>query len=224
MKANLAQSEPVRLKQWADTRLYEKIRAARKGAPTFVLHDGPPYANGHIHMGTALNKIVKDFVVKSRTMLGFDTPYLPGWDCHGLPIETRMLQELGAKVRNTSTVEFRRACRKYAERFLDFQRTEFKRLGVLGEWETPYVTMSQEYQSTIVRNFAAFVEKGFVYKGLRPVHWCIFDETALAEAEVEYHDHASPSVYVKFPLKSDPAALAPELRGRKVSIVIWTTT
>ena len=224
MKANLAQTEPLRLKEWEETRLYERIRAARKGRPTFVLHDGPPYANGHIHLGTALTKIIKDVVVKSRTMMGFDAAYLPGWDCHGLPIETRLLQEYGPKLKQTSTVEFRQACRKYAEKFIDIQRTEFKRLGVLGEWDHPYSSMSNEYQSTIVRNFAKFVEEGFVYKGLRPVHWCIYDETALAEAEVEYADHASPSVYVKFPLKSDPALISPTLRGRTVSVVIWTTT
>lgn len=224
MKANLAQTEPLRLKEWEETRLYERIRAARKGRPTFVLHDGPPYANGHIHLGTALTKIIKDVVVKSRTMMGFDAAYLPGWDCHGLPIETRLLQEYGPKLKQTSTVEFRQACRKYAEKFINIQRTEFKRLGVLGEWDHPYSSMSNEYQSTIVRNFAKFVEEGFVYKGLRPVHWCIYDETALAEAEVEYADHASPSVYVKFPLKSDPALISPTLRGRTVSVVIWTTT
>ena len=224
MKANLAQTETVRLKEWDESHLYEKIRAARKGRPTFVLHDGPPYANGHIHLGTALNKIIKDVIVKSRSMMGFDAPYLPGWDCHGLPIETRMLQEYGSKHTHAGVAEFRQACREYADRFVDIQRQEFKRLGVLGEWDSPYITMSNEYQSTIVRNFAAFVEEGFVYKGLRPVHWCIFDETALAEAEVEYADHTSPSVYVKFPLKSDPALISPALQGREVSIVIWTTT
>jgi isoleucyl-tRNA synthetase len=224
MKANLPQTEPQRLKEWEEGRLYEKIRAARQGRPTFVLHDGPPYANGHIHLGTALNKIIKDVIIKSRTMMNYNAAYLPGWDCHGLPIETRMLQDLGAKLKGTSTVEFRQACRKYAEKFLDIQRREFKRLGVPGEWDTPYVTMSKEYQSTIVRNFAVFVDHGFVYKGLRPVHWCIFDETALAEAEVEYADHGSPSVYVKFPLKSAPAAIDPKLAGKKVSVLIWTTT
>lgn len=224
MKANLPQTEPLRLKEWEETRLYERIRAARKGRPTYVLHDGPPYANGHIHLGTALNKIIKDVIIKSRTMMGYDAAYLPGWDCHGLPIETRMLQEYGAKLKQTSAVEFRRSCRKYAERFLEFQRQEFKRLGILGEWDHPYVTMSNEYQSTIVKNFAVFVERGFVYKGLRPVHWCLYDETALAEAEVEYTDHASPSVYVKFPLKSEPTKISPALKNKKVSIVIWTTT
>lgn len=224
MKANLPQTEPQRLKEWEDACLYQKIREARKDSPTYVLHDGPPYANGHIHLGTALNKIIKDVIIKSRTMTGYNAVYVPGWDCHGLPIETRMLQELGPKMKNTSVIEFRRACRQYAERFLDIQRAEFKRLGVLGEWDHPYVTMSKEYQSTIVRNFADFVEAGFVYKGLRPVHWCIYDETALAEAEVEYADHSSPSVYVKFPLKSDPGEIVPALKGRKVTVVIWTTT
>lgn len=224
MKANLPQTEPARLKEWEETKLYEKIRAARQGRPTFVLHDGPPYANDHIHLGTAMNKIIKDVIVKSRTMMGYDAAYRPGWDCHGLPIETKMLKALGGKLKHTSAVEFRRACREYAEKFLDIQRREFKRLGVLGEWDTPYATMSNEYQSTIVKNFADFVERGFVYKGLRPVHWCIFDETALAEAEVEYADHSSPSVYVKFPLKSDPVKIDPALKGKTVSIVIWTTT
>src|SRR4029079_4031146 len=211
---------------------YGRLRAARAGAPKFVLHDGPPYANGHIHLGTALNKVLKDVVVRSRSMAGaqgHDAPYVPGWDCHGLPIELQVDRDLGSKKREMSAVAFRRACRAYAEKFVDIQRQEFERLGVMGEWSDPYLTMAPGYQATIVRQLAEFVEKGLVYKAKKSVHWCISDRTALAEAEVEYDEkHVSPSLHVRFPAGPQAqAALAekiPALHGKQVSAVIWTTT
>src|SRR5262245_43378791 len=207
---------------------YGKSPAARRGAPRFVLHDGPPYGNGQIHLGTALNKILKDFVVKSRTMAGFDAPYVPGYDCHGLPIELKVDRELGAKKRDMSMADIRRACRAYAERFIGVMTEEFKRLMVFGDWDHHYVTMSFRYQADIARSLASFVERGLVYKGKKPVHWCIHCRTALAEAEVEYHDHQSPSIYVEFQLAessaADLAARVPALAGRQVSALIWTTT
>lgn len=226
-KGNLGQSEPVRLKKWNEMGLYEKVLAARSGREKFVLHDGPPYANADIHIGTALNKILKDFVVKSRSMMGFEAPYVPGYDCHGLPIETYVEKKLTAKGKNKNDLPvatFRRLCREHAEHAMDGQTRDFSRLGVLGEWGNPYLTMSPEYESATARLFGKFLERGYVYKGLRPVYWCIHDQTALAEAEVEYKEHTSPSVYVKFPLKSDPETIDPALAGKNVSIVIWTTT
>ncbi|HSQ24683.1 MAG TPA: isoleucine--tRNA ligase, partial [Pyrinomonadaceae bacterium] len=223
-KANLPQTEPVRLQKWARMGLYDLIRQARAGSEKFILHDGPPYANADIHLGTALNKIVKDLVVKSRTMLGFDAPYVPGYDCHGLPIELHVERKLGEKKANMPPLSIRRACREFAANALKRQTKDFQRLGILGEWDNPYSTMSDHYEAETARLFARFVERGFVYKGARPVYWCIHDQTALAEAEVEYHQHSSPSVYVKFPLKSDPALIDPALSGRKVFALIWTTT
>jgi len=224
MKANLPSSEPATLERWEKMKLYEAIRRTRAGAPLFILHDGPPYANGNIHLGHAENKILKDFIVKSRNMLGFNAPYVPGWDCHGLPIEIKVDQALGKKKAGMSLLEIRQECRKYAAKFIDLQRTEFKRLGILGEWGAPYLTMSHDFEAAIARTFARFVEKGSIYKGLKPVHWCISCQTALAEAEVEYEDHSSPSVYVKFPVTSDLSFLDQALKDRKVSILIWTTT
>jgi isoleucyl-tRNA synthetase len=223
-KGNLAQSEPLRLKKWAEMQLYKQISEARKGAQKFILHDGPPYANADIHLGTAMNKILKDFIVKSRSMMGFDAPYVPGYDCHGLPIELFVDRKLGAKKQNMSPVAIRRACREHASEALKRQTRDFQRLGILGEWENPYLTMSNHYEAETARMFGRFVERGYVYKGSRPVYWCIHDQTALAEAEVEYHQHVSPSVYVKFPLASDPGLIDPALAGRKVFILIWTTT
>src|SRR5690242_4697029 len=223
-KANLPQTEPARLKKWADMNLYGMIREARAGAEKFILHDGPPYANADIHLGTALNKILKDFIVKSRTMLGYDAPYVPGYDCHGLPIELHVERKLGEKKKDMPALSIRRACREFAANALKRQTKDFQRLGILGEWDNPYITMSDHYEAETARLFARFVERGFVYKGARPVYWCIHDQTALAEAEVEYHQHASPSVYVKFPLRSDPALIDPALAGRKVFVLIWTTT
>ena len=228
MKANLQTAEPNAFARWEAMGLYEQIRERRRGAPAFVLHDGPPYANGRVHLGTALNKILKDFVVRSRTMAGFDAPYVPGWDCHGLPIERKVDGELGPRKREMTIGEIRRACRDYASRFVDVQREDFKRLGVSGDWGTPYLTMAYGYQATIARALARFVEQGMVYKGKKPVHWCIYDRTALAEAEVEYEDHTSPSIYVEFPLTPGGAAelgqRVPALAGRALSVLIWTTT
>ena len=224
MKANLPQTEPKTLARWEKERLYHQIRGIAAGRPRYILHDGPPYANGRIHLGTAFNKILKDFIVKSKTMAGFDAPYVPGWDCHGLPIEIKVDSELGAKKAQMSPVEIRRACRQYAQKYVDLQRTDFKRLGVLGQWEDPYLTMSAQYQSVIAGAFVDFLEKGYVYKGLKPVHWCIKDRTALAEAEVEYENDTSPSIWVRFRLMSDAAAIDPALTGRAVYGLIWTTT
>ncbi|MCA1564208.1 MAG: isoleucine--tRNA ligase [Acidobacteria bacterium] len=223
-KANLAQAEPVRLKKWEGLNLYRMIREARRGREKFILHDGPPYANADIHLGTALNKIVKDFVIKSRTMLGYDAPYVPGYDCHGLPIELFVDKKLGAKKANMPAVSVRRACREHATEALKRQTRDFQRLGILGLWENPYLTMSNQYEADTARLFGRFVERGYVYKGARPVYWCVYDQTALAEAEVEYREHTSPSVYVKFPLASDPSEIDPALAGRKVFFLIWTTT
>ena len=226
-KANLAQSEPARLEKWNKLDLYHLIRRACEGRPKFILHDGPPYANADIHLGTAMNKVLKDFIVKSRTMMGYDSPYVPGYDCHGLPIETHVekaLEKKGKKKNDLSVETFRRICREHAENALQSQTRDFKRLGILGEWDNPYLTMSNHYEAETARMFARFVERGWVYKGARPVYWCIRDQTALAEAEVEYHQHTSPSVYVKFPFASDPALIDPALAGRKVFVVIWTTT
>jgi len=226
-KANLGQSEPARLQKWKEMRLYEMIGEARKDAETFILHDGPPYANSDIHIGTALNKILKDFVVKSRSMMGFNAPYVPGYDCHGLPIETyveKKLKEKGKDKNDLPVNTFRRLCREHAEHAMDGQTRDFSRLGIMGEWEDPYLTMSPEYEAETARLFGKFIERGYVYKGLRPVYWCTHDQTALAEAEVEYKEHTSPSIYVKFPLKSDPAQIDEKLAGKNVFVVIWTTT
>jgi isoleucyl-tRNA synthetase len=228
MKANLPVAEPAAIRRWEEIGLYARIRQSRAGKPVFILHDGPPYANGPIHMGTALNKVLKDFVVKSKTMAGFDAPYVPGWDCHGLPIELNVDRELGPKKRQMSIADFRRACRAYAERNIEIQRQGFKRLGVLGAWDEPYLTMNYAFQAAIVRALGRFVERGLVYKGRKPVHWCIHCRTALAEAEVEYEDHSSPSIFVEFPLADESAGafrrLAPEVGNRRVSVLIWTTT
>ncbi|HET8647282.1 MAG TPA: class I tRNA ligase family protein, partial [Vicinamibacteria bacterium] len=225
MKANLPQAEPRRLQEWRETGLYRRIREARKGAPPFVLHDGPPYANGNIHIGTVLNKVLKDFVVRSRSMAGHDAPYLPGWDCHGLPIELQVDRDLGARKKDMSAVEFRRACRAYAEKWLGTQRSEFERLGILGEWDAPYLTMNPGYQATIVRQLAAFVEKGLVYKAKKSVHWCINDATALAEAEVEYEEnHESPSIDVRFRLAEGERERLGLPGSGPLDAVIWTTT
>ena len=228
MKANLPTSEPETLAKWTAMDLYGKIRAARKGAPKFVLHDGPPYANANIHMGHALNKTLKDVVVKSRSMAGYDAPYVVGYDCHGLPIELKVDKELGAKKREMSVADFCRACREYAQRFVGNMTEQFQRLGVLGTWDAPYLTMDFRYQAAIARIFGRFVAKGLVYKGKKPVHWCIHCRTALAEAEVEYEPHTSPSIYVEFPLAPESAgelaSRVPALAGRDVSVLIWTTT
>jgi isoleucyl-tRNA synthetase len=224
MKANLPQNEPKMLERWEKTGIYERIRKARKGAPRFILHDGPPYTSGPIHMGTAMNKCLKDFIVKSKTMAGFDAPYVPGWDCHGLPIEIKVDKELGGKKLQMRPTDVRAECRKYAQKFLDLQRTQFKRIGVFGRFDRPYATMNPQYESVVLSTFFSFYENGFVYKGLRAVYWCMHDETALAEAEVEYENHTSPTVWVKYALLDDPSKIDPALAGKKVSTIIWTTT
>jgi len=228
MKANLQTAEPEAIARWEAMDLYGRIRAKRRGAPKFVFHDGPPYANGRIHLGTALNKILKDLVIKSKSMAGFDVPYIPGYDCHGLPIELKVDRELGPKKRDMSIADFRRACREYAAKFIDVMTEEFKRLLVFGDWPRYYLTMDYRYQADIARALGKYVERGLVYKGKKPVHWCIHCRTALAEAEVEYADHESPSIYVEFPLSTasaaDLAQRVPALAGRQVSALIWTTT
>lgn len=224
MKANLSTKEPEMLKRWETMRLYEQIISSKQEGKKFILHDGPPYANGHIHIGTALNKILKDIVVKSKTMDGYTSHYVPGWDCHGLPIELQVEKELGKKKGTIPKVEIRKLCSQYAAKYMAIQREEFKRLGVLGEWDNPYLTMDPEYVATIIREFGKFVQQGSVYKRKKPIQWCASCKTALAEAEVEYQEHTSPSIYVTFQLLSDIGAQIPALKGKKVSIIIWTTT
>ncbi len=213
MKADLVKREPERLRAWEESGLYWKIQEARKDAPLFVLHDGPPFANGDVHMGTALNKVLKDLIVKSRTMLGFRAPFVPGWDCHGLPIEFKVVKES----RGLSPAEVRRRSEEYARKYIDIQRAQFKRLGVLGDWENPYLTLAPAYEAEVIRAFATFVEKGLVYQSKKPVYWSTGAQTALAEAEVEYADREDPAIFVKFPIVSGPFA-------GEASMVIWTTT
>ena len=215
MKADLVTREPERLRKWEAANLYAQIQAARKDAEKFVLHDGPPFANGDVHIGTALNKILKDIIVKYQTLRGKSAPYIPGWDCHGLPIEFKVTSEM-RKAGDTSAdaATIRKACDAYARKYIDLQRVQFKRLGVLGDWENPYLTLNKEYEADELRLFADIVEKGFVYRGKKPIYWSIPARTALAEAEVEYADHVSQSVFVKFPVVGRPG----------VNIVIWTTT
>jgi len=216
MRADLVAHEPERLKKWETAKLYEKIQAARANArEKFVLHDGPPFANGDVHIGTALNKILKDIIVKYKTLRGFSAPYAPGWDCHGLPIEFKVSQEMRKHGdTNAGAATIRKACEAYAHKFIGVQRKQFKRLGVLGDWDNPYLTLNKEYEADELRLFADIVEKGFVYRGKKPVYWSIPCRTALAEAEVEYQDHVSPSIYVKFPVVGQP----------KTFVLIWTTT
>src|SRR6202046_5391572 len=224
MKANLPQSEPKRLAAWEQEGMYEQIRAVRQDAPSYVLHDGPPYAHGPIHLGHALNKCLKDFVVKSKTMAGFNAPDVPGWGCRGLRIEIKGAEQLGRKKLEMPAIAVRRACREYAQKYLDLQREQFQRLGVLGRWKRPYSTMTPEYESKIIETLFRFLETGFVYKGLKPVLWCMHDRTALAEAEIEYEMTPRPSVYVRYRLTSPAEAIDPRLGGERVSTIIWTTT
>ena len=224
MKANLTAKEPEMLARWEELKIYHMIREASKGRDVYILHDGPPYANGNIHLGTALNKMIKDMVIKAKNMTGLDSIYVPGWDCHGLPIEHQVDKELGEKRHELSQVDKRRSCRVYAGQFVDIQRNQFKRLGVFGEWENPYLTMSYDYEAVTVNEFGKLYLNGSVYKGKKPVYWCASCKTALAEAEVEYNEHHTPSIYVKFPVVSDIAAVRPKLAGEKVNMVIWTTT
>ncbi|MBW2092053.1 MAG: isoleucine--tRNA ligase [Deltaproteobacteria bacterium] len=224
MKANLPKREPEILARWEEMDLYKKIRERSRGRPQYVLHDGPPYANGPIHLGTALNKILKDIIIKSREMMGFDSPYVPGWDCHGLPIEHQVDLQLGDKKTQISQVEMRKLCREYAEKYIDIQRDQFKRLGTMGEWDNPYLTMDAEYEAIIARELSKFALNGSVYKSQKPIYWCASCRTALAEAEVEYNDHTSPSIYVKFKLIGPPESVHPVLADEQVYFVIWTTT
>src|SRR5213075_2449352 len=222
MRAGLPQKEPEILARWAGLGMYQRLRAAAKGRSKFVLHDGPPYANGNIHIGTALNKILKDVVTRSQQMLGFDSNYVPGWDCHGLPIEWKIEEEYRAKGKNKDAVpvvEFRRECRAFAEKWIDIQREEFKRLGVEGDWDHPYSTMDYFAEAQIAREIMKFAANGTLYRDSKPVMWSVVEKTALAEAEVEYEDYTSDTVWVKFPVTS-PAhgALA------NACVVIWTTT
>lgn len=237
MKANLPEREPQMLRRWQESGLYRELLRQRAAAPGWVLHDGPPYANGRVHFGTALNKILKDFIVRSRAMMGLRTPYVPGWDCHGMPIEHQVVRELGAKARSMTKVELRRRCRAWAERWIEVQRQEFQRLGVLGDWENPYLTLSFDYEAAEIRILKQLLEQGFIYRALMPVYWCIDCRTALAEAEVEYRERNSPSIYVAFPFdasgaeqtalaaRPEEAAVLEEARRQgRLFAVIWTTT
>ena len=221
MKANLVSREPEIQAAWKAQGLYARIREARRGKPLFVLHDGPPYANGDVHLGTARNKVLKDMTVRYRTMQGFDAPYVPGWDCHGLPIEHNVMKKLGAGARDSGAVEIRRLCREYAESFVDVQRESFRRFGCEGDWDAPYLTMSAEYEAGILDVFADLVEGGFVTRGLRAIHWCVSCKTALAEAELEYGPETSPSIHVRFAVSEGDL---PRVGGEATDVVIWTTT
>src|SRR5207253_2393754 len=230
MRAGLPQKEPDLLARWQKLGIYQRLRAAAHGRPKFVLHDGPPYANGHIHVGTALGKILKDIVVRSQQMLGCDSPFVPGWDCHGLPIEWKVEEEYRAKGKNKDAVpinEFRKVCRAFAEHWKGVQSEEFQRLGVIGDWNNPYTTMSFAAEAQIARELMKFSMSGQLYRGSKPVMWSVVEKTALAEAEVEYQDYTSDTIYVKFPVKrlsgsKDAPSLKLELLG--TSVVIWTTT
>ena len=232
MRADLVRREPEILKFWEENRIYEALRKKLKGKPKYILHDGPPYANGDVHIGTALNKILKDIIVKYKSMQGYDSPYLPGWDCHGLPIEHQVMKSLREEKRNSLTkLEIRKECRRFAEKFVGIQREQFKRLGVLGDWNNPYLTMHPSYEAKIIEVFGELVGKGLIYRALKPVRWCIHCQTALAEAEVEYADHQSPSIYVRFLLTRKSANLVSNLcpgldlpSDVRISILIWTTT
>ena len=224
MKANLANREPEQIRAWENDRLYEQLREQSQARQLFILHDGPPYANGHIHMGTALNKILKDIIVRSRQMAGLNAVYVPGWDCHGLPIEHNVDKELGDRKANLSKTQIRKKCRRYAEKYIDIQRNEFKRLGVMGEWDNPYLTMNYAYEATIARECCKFAIDGSLFRSKKPIHWCCSCQTALAEAEIEYADESSPSIFVKFELIDNLDLASVELGDKKVSIIIWTTT
>ncbi len=224
MKANLPQREPEMLATWQKNDLYAAMEAEGKDKPLFILHDGPPYANGHIHIGHALNKVLKDIVLRVKRMEGFRAPYVPGWDCHGLPIELQVEKNLGSKKHHISKLEMRKLCREYAAKFVAIQRDEFKRLGIQGDWENPYLTMNYEYEGQTATELAKFAHNGGLYRGRKPVHWCSSCVTALAEAEVEYADHSSPSIFVRFALQDDVSAAIPALAGKQAYVVIWTTT
>ena len=218
MKADLPKREPVFLKEWYNKGIYKLICEKSKDRPKYILHDGPPYANGDIHIGHALNKTLKDIIVKYKTMRGFDSAYIPGWDCHGLPVEHKLFKELQLNKYQINQVNFRKKAFDYAMKFVNVQREQFKRLGVFGDWDNPYLTLDKKYEEAIVRSFGELVKKGYIYRGLKPVNWCFKCETALAEAEVEYQEHTSPSVYVKFQLENSKDYLPDSY------LLIWTTT
>ncbi|MBP7734653.1 MAG: isoleucine--tRNA ligase [Spirochaetes bacterium] len=223
MKANLPQREPELLKLWEKENIYARILESRKNDELYILHDGPPYANGHIHLGHALNKILKDIIVKHKTMMGYKSPYVPGWDCHGLPIEHSVMKDLGSKAETMPKEKIRGLCRDFAEKFIKIQMEEFKRLGVFGDYENPYKTMTRDYEATIVESFGKILEKGYIYRSKKPIYWCPTCVTALAEAEVEYADHTTPAIYVKF--KVDPATIqTPGMDPDNTYVIIWTTT
>lgn len=229
MRGDLAKREPAMLKNWYDKQLYQKIRQFAKGKKSFILHDGPPYANGSIHIGHAVNKILKDIIIKSKTALGFDSPYIPGWDCHGLPIELKVEGLVGKPNQKISAAEFRQECRNYAQQQVEGQKKDFIRLGVLGDWDHPYLTMDFDTEANIIRAFGKAVENGHLYKGSKPVHWCLDCASSLAEAEVEYEDKTSPSIYVKFPAVDETAVKKAFVfengeGSGNISAVIWTTT
>ncbi len=224
MKGDLLNLEPRMQKRWAEMNIYTKIRQSRAGRPKKVLHDGPPYATGDLHVGTGMNKVLKDFVVRYWTMRGYDSPYLPGWDCHGLPIEHRVATERGEQFKKLPVSEIRKQCLDYAMKFMNRNREEFMQLGIFGEWETPYLTVSPSYEAGVIDTFARLVERGYIYRALRPIHWCISCETALAEAELEYSTETSPSVYVAFPMVDDLGDVLPAAKGKPVDMLIWTTT
>ena len=222
MRANLPQKEPAMAKKWDDEKIYEQILKSREGADVYILHDGPPYANGDLHMGHALNKILKDMIVKHKSMMGYKSLYVPGWDCHGLPIELNVTKALGGDVKKLSKIEIRKTCREYAKKYIDIQMKGFKRLGVFGDYDRPYITMDAEYESIIVEIFGKILEKKYIYKNKKPIYWCPNCETALAEAEIIYDMHTSSSIYVKFPVEASSIKFGGNINNTYV--VIWTTT
>ena len=224
MRAGLPEREPEFLKYWEENKIYEKKQELHAGHKKFVLHDGPPYANGKIHMGTALNKILKDIIMKYKYAQGFDTPYVPGWDTHGMPIEHAAIKNLGLNRHELDTLVLRKECHDYALKWIDEQRTDFKRLGVLGDWDHPYITMTHDYEAVQIHVFGEMAKKGYIYKGKKAVYWCPHCETALAEAEIEYGEEKSPAIFVKMPLVKDNGMLPEAAQGKPAYIVIWTTT
>jgi len=224
MKADLVRREPQFLELWNKMDVYGQIRERRAGAEKFILHDGPPYASGSIHIGTGLNKALKDIIIRFKTMQGYDAPFIPGWDCHGLPIEHQVMKELGKAARDMSVEDIRTRCREYAMAHIGQHKAQFTALGVFGDWERPYLTLDHDYEAAVMDALADLVEKGYIYKALRPIHWCMHCRTALAEAELEYADDESPSIYVKFPMIDSVAELYDGIGDEPVSVLIWTTT
>ena len=224
MRANLPQREPATKDKWEEQNVYGKMLEKNKGHKSFVIHDGPPFSNGNIHMGTALNKVLKDIINKSKPMQGYYVPYVPGWDNHGMPIESAIIKQNKLDRKKMSDSEFRSACQKFAENFIDIQMTSFKRLGVLGDWENPYFTMKPSFEAKEVKVFGEMYKKGYIYKGLKPVYWCPSDETALAEAEIEYAEDKCTSIYVKFQLNDDKGFFDGLCDKEKTYFIIWTTT